>query len=270
MGSKVFEVGIFDASRSRMENRIWDAENIENSLGWLKRMNAKGSEIYIRPWSEHQLSLVDDLSASAIQRMQVTGFEPAVVTETSPGNFQAWLNHGRVLPNNLSTAVARRLAADFGGDAKAADWRHYGRLAGFTNRKPQHQREDGKFPFVNLVEAHGQVYDRAEDFVWRVGKELDHTIAQAELRSKLWSLRHKDVQLSSKLKTIEEFRKDLRYQGDLHRADQAFAVYAVNRGVSYEEIAAAIGSRDLTKKGRAPQQEGYIRRTIAKARGMER
>jgi hypothetical protein len=41
--------------------------------------------------------------------MKAAGFSPAVVIETSPGNFQAWLNHGRVLPKDLSSAVAKRI-----------------------------------------------------------------------------------------------------------------------------------------------------------------
>jgi len=58
-----------------------------------------------------------------------------VVIETSPSNFQAWLCHGQILPKQVSTIAARLLASRFGGDPASADWRHYGRLAGFTNRK---------------------------------------------------------------------------------------------------------------------------------------
>jgi hypothetical protein len=41
----------------------------------------------------------------------ISGFETAVVVETSPDNFQAWLNHGRTLSDRfLSTLAARQLA----------------------------------------------------------------------------------------------------------------------------------------------------------------
>jgi hypothetical protein len=39
--------------------------------------------------------MIDDLTAESIERMKIEGFEPAVIVETSPNNFQAWLNHGR-------------------------------------------------------------------------------------------------------------------------------------------------------------------------------
>jgi hypothetical protein len=61
------------------------------------------------------LSLIDDLTADAVERMKAEGFEPAVVVEISPNNFQALLNHGKVLEATMSTHVAKRLAERFGG-----------------------------------------------------------------------------------------------------------------------------------------------------------
>jgi hypothetical protein len=53
-----------------------------------------------------------------VARMKAEGFASAVVVETSAGNFQAWLQHGEVLPKELSTAVARALAEKFGGGVR--------------------------------------------------------------------------------------------------------------------------------------------------------
>jgi RepB DNA-primase from phage plasmid len=117
MGTDVFEVGLFkprvpgdESNEPEMLPRVWDRETLLRSVGWLCFQNTRGRNIYIRPKGEHHLSLVDDLTASAIQRMKADGFGPAVVVETSPGNFQAWLNHGQVLPKQLSTLAARTLA----------------------------------------------------------------------------------------------------------------------------------------------------------------
>ena len=63
----------------------------------------------------------------------------------------------------MSTAAARALAEKFGGDRGAADWRHFGRLAGFTNRKAKYlDASTGLYPFVRLIEAGGGVYPEAE------------------------------------------------------------------------------------------------------------
>ena len=103
MGVEVFEVGLYKPAveggpnEPEMLPRTWDKATLLKSVGWLKHQNSQGRNIYIRPKGEHHLSLVDDLTGTAIQRMKSEGFQPAVVVETSPGNFQAWLNHGRVL-----------------------------------------------------------------------------------------------------------------------------------------------------------------------------
>src|SRR3974390_534465 len=117
MGVHIFEVGLFKPGATpEMVSRVWDRETLLRSVPWLRHENAHGRNIYVRPQGEHALSLVDDLTTTDISGMKSTGFEPALVVETSPGNFQVWLNHGQVLTRRLSTAVARTLAKDFGGD----------------------------------------------------------------------------------------------------------------------------------------------------------
>jgi NAD(P)-dependent dehydrogenase (short-subunit alcohol dehydrogenase family) len=66
----------------------------------------RGAHIYRADADLHALSLIDDLSAEAIARMKAEGFDPAVVVETSPHNFQAWLNHGQVLDVEASMDMA--------------------------------------------------------------------------------------------------------------------------------------------------------------------
>ena len=107
--------------------RDQSVEQICKCIRWLRRENARGARIFVRPEWAHTLSLIDDLSADTTQEMAKSGFEPAITVETSPDNFQVWLNHGRVLSDRfLSTLVARQLAARFGGDRGSCDWRHFG------------------------------------------------------------------------------------------------------------------------------------------------
>jgi len=112
--------------------------------------------------------VTDDLSADAIAGMKEIGFWPALIVETSTQNFQVWLNHGRVLDQERSTQVAKELARRFVGDPSSADWRHFGRLAGFTNQKPGRRLGDELPPFVRLREWSGRIYDQAEDFLTQV------------------------------------------------------------------------------------------------------
>jgi RepB DNA-primase from phage plasmid len=268
MDSELFEVGLYDpdpgTSEPIMIPRVWDSETIIKSVPWLRYQNREGRNIYIRPKGEHNLSMVDDLTKDAVSAMMREGFAPALIVETSPGNYQAWLKHHERLDKEVSTAVARELAEKFGGDRGAADWRHFGRLSGFTNRKPRHlDTSTGLYPFVRLIEASGGVYPEAERFLAAVKGGLDRLrIERESLRKRAatgGAARHAD------LKNIDMFRADARYGGDGTRIDLAYAVYAFSRGITATEVEAAIRSRDLAHKGTERRQNDYVERTIKKA-----
>ncbi len=264
MGTKAFEIGLFDprAAQGVMLPRVWELETLLRSVSWLRLKNAEGRNIYIRPSGEHSLSLIDDATIQVIERLKSEGFAPAIVLETSPGNFQAWLHHGQILPKHLSTLAARLLASRFGGDLASADWRHYGRLAGFTNRKDKHRKTDGTFPYVRLHEATGAVYSKAIAFLAEV-KTL-YEAEQSKLPPPAFLRRRSPCR--SNLKSIQDFRTKPIYGGDQTRVDLAYAVYALAHGVPENEARNALASRDLTHKGDRKRQQEYIDRTIKKAR----
>jgi hypothetical protein len=266
MGSTVFEVGLFkpgadkDGAGPSMILRTWDAESLLRSIPWLKLQNLEGRNIYIRPKGEHDLSLVDDLTAEAVHRMINSGFKPAVIVETSPGNYQAWLKHSKALPRETSTAAARALADTFGGDKGAADWRHFGRLAGFTNRKLKYQSPEGLFPFVRLKNSSGSIYTCAEGFLADVESKFDEARRRREEQARQFQQRS-----LQRVRTIDQFRLKPIYAGEGTRVDLAYAIYAFSRGAAEPEVARAIRSRDLSHKGGDKRQTDYVERTIKKA-----
>ena len=268
MSVRLFEVGLYKsdtgAEEAPMIPRVWDAETILKSVPWLRHENLNGRNIYIRPKGEHDLSLVDDLTKDALSVMKDSGFKPALIVETSPGNYQAWLRHPQQLSKEVSTAAARALAEKFGGDRGAADWRHFGRLAGFTNRKAKYaDAGTGLYPFVRLIEAGVGVYPEAERFIAGVKDEFERQRAERErLREQIAKLA---PVLPQDLKTIDGFRADARYGGDGNRIDLAYAVYALSHGARSKEVASVIRSRDLAHKGDERRQNDYVERTIKKA-----
>jgi len=193
--------------------------------------------------------------------MKRAGFEPAVVVETSPANFQAWLKHGRILDQAINTTAAKELARRFGGDPSSADWRHFGRLAGFTNQKLYRRLPNGLQPFVKLRECTGRIYSAANEFL----DEVTVIVAKAEAeRAARRSVERHPTNVT--VKSLRVFHDDPRYGGDLHRADLAWAIYAASRGSSEQAIREAIlDGRDLSKKGLAARQLDYAERTTLKA-----
>lgn len=266
MGAQVFEIGLFKPSAQEegqavMIPRTWDRDTLLRSIPWLRLQNADGRNIYLRPKGEHDLSLVDDLTAESVKRMKLTGFAPAVVVETSPGNFQAWLKHPRPLSREVSTLAARSLAEEFGGDRGAADWRHFGRLAGLTNRKPKYMNDAGLFPYVRLIEASGARYEEGERFVATISAEREADLV-VQRKQRFESLGTGE---QPPRKNIADFRLNPRYGGDATREDLAFAIYALTHGVDTADVAATIRSRDLSHKGDDKRQAQYVERTITKA-----
>ena len=261
MGCGRFDIGVLLPNARMLLREGWSADRIEIALNWLRRENARRAHIFVRPHGIPGLSLIDDLNADAIARMKATGFQPALIVETSPANFQVWLNHGRVLDRLLGTHVARELARRFGGDRSSADWRHFGRLGGFTNQKQARRLENGLPPFVRLRECSGRAYDQAPDFLKQVAMHAAVTRAEREARRRSWSCVH-----DGSIRRLPDFHQDPRYGGDLHRADMAWALHAASRGLSEAEIQREIFHvRDLSKKGGPGRQLEYAERTAIKA-----
>jgi hypothetical protein len=114
---------------------------------------------------------------------------------------------------------------------------------------------------ARLVEAEGKVYPRADDFLASVRRSVEERL-QAREGFRLQTI---TLPIGLQRKTIDAFRSDPRFAGDGNRIDLAYAVYALSHGATEQEIAAAIRTRDLSKKGAEHRQQDYIERTIRKA-----
>ena len=275
LGVERFEVGIREAKTGQMMNREWSRAEVEQSAAWLKRMNAKGNDIYIRPAGEHGLVLVDDLTADKLASMNKDGFQSAARIETSPGNFQAWVKlSDKPLSPEERRIAAQGLAKHYGGDPNSADSRHYGRLAGFTNQKPQHARE-GRQPYVLAHECPGKAATAAPEYLERIRQGVDRVEAQKERQSRLEALEgYKSPGYGWTTDPGHEYRKQAqrlmqRYgkTADFSRLDWMIATDMAKSGrFSADGIAGAIAKHSPQVESRkAGHVEDYARRTAEKA-----
>lgn len=233
------------------------AAGILKRIKWLKAKNAHGYNINIRPAASH-LTLLDDLVESQIAGMEASGYEPCVIVETSPSNYQAWLDHGRELTPEEATQFSRILAKQIGADVAAAGRRHAGRLAGFTNRKPIRRLPSGLYPFVRLHEAQQRVFTAAGS--------LSLPPQPPERTTPRPGPSHPQyMKAPREHKTIQEFHDDPRYDGDLSRADFAYAIYAHSHGFDENKIIESILQRDMRKKGNHAAQLKYAKYTSTRA-----
>ncbi len=261
MACDYLDIGILRPDGRMILREAWTVRQIQEAIQRLRRENARGAHIFIRPHGTHALSLVDDLGIDAIARITCAGFQPALVIETSPQNFQVWLNHGRTLDRSMSTWAAKELAKRFGGDLSSADWRHFGRLAGFTNQKPERLLPNGLAPFVCLRQCEGRTYAAAHEFLEHV-----QSIAKKAVALQTTQTTSRSTSNQNPVRPLSEFHLDPRYDRDLHRADMAWALHAASRGLSEQRIRDEIlRARDLSKKGRLQRQVSYAERTATKA-----
>jgi len=174
-----YEVRLIDTrQRQCLATRYWTARQLlaRDTVGFLRARNQAGCDVYFRPHAAFQnagyLLLDFDDGPCPLGSMRAVGQTPCLIVETSPGHQQAWVRVacGSVLPAR-ATALARWLALRYGADPASAEWRHVGRLAGFTNRKPARVQRNGLAPWVRVVwRASGTLADISEAIPERVGQ----------------------------------------------------------------------------------------------------
>src|SRR5260370_8077166 len=137
--------------------------------------------------------------------------------------------------------VAKERARRLGGDASTADWRHFGRLAGFTNQKAERLLQTGQAP--RLRQWEGRVYDATEEFFGKLKSLAEKAVAERASR-----VTARPTANGNPVQSFSEFHRSAHYDGDLHRADVAWALHAPSRGFSEQPI------RDAQLQHLAPSQ----------------
>lgn len=150
--------------------RLWTAEQLGSAatVRFLRVRNREGCDVYVQPYAGDQnagyiLVDLDHARPTTIATMRAHGHDPCVVLQTSPAHLQAWI---RLSTSPMEPAVAstagKLLAAAYGGDPASTDWRHLGRLAGFTNQKPARRTSGGYAPWVKVITTQAGVAPQAE------------------------------------------------------------------------------------------------------------
>ncbi|KAF0332997.1 DNA primase [Gigaspora margarita] len=272
MSCDFYEIGIRDRD-GRMLTRTWSKAKALKSVPWLKRENAKGADIYVRPAGEENqgLVLVDDLTKGQIDRMKSEGYAPVAVVETSPLNHQAWVRlSDRPLSPEVATIAGKHLAKQYGADLNSADWRHFGRLAGFTNRKPEHTTKHGRSPWVLCHEAPGRVAKNGLELAQKAQKHVFERKAQAECKNRLEAAK-KAPQRFRGHDPIREYQNQLtrrleaRYGAnmDMSRADFMICKDMAKQGYSSEQLEQALtaASPELPTRKLGHEMD-YCQRTV--------
>lgn len=156
------------------------AKDIELRTPEMLRLQRRGENLYYTPLSERKHHvLIDDLTQEKLDRLLGDGYKPAVIMESSPGNFQAIITVPK-LGTTHDKDVGNRLAEQLNqayGDAKLSGCIHPHRAPGYENRKPKHQRDDGSYPEVRLIKAEYQECEKTLELSHQIDAEYQKQAA---------------------------------------------------------------------------------------------
>jgi hypothetical protein len=253
--------------------RLWTADQLLTpaTIGFLRARNCEGFDVYMHPdaWDQNAGFILVDLDRtdrSVLDRMRRNGHHPCLVLQTSPGHLQAWIQVAiAALEPCIATAVARQLARTYGGDPGSADWRHMGRLAGFTNQKPIRRNRGGDAPWVKIVHSQAGLAPNADALV----KSALHGLSAATVQPGRWrSLPSIDARGAAALyhACLKRWRITERFgPPDWSVVDLWVARHLLSQGVpaSQVQLILQIGSPQFPRRHGNP--DDYLRRTVARA-----
>lgn len=275
MRCKTYDIGLrLDGRKGMMNYNNLGESEIKKRIEWLKAKNREGEHVYIRPHTSNGLILVDDLTQQTINIMQTQGVAPACTIETSPNNFQTWIRISETeIDCALATQIAKNLASRFGADPASADYHHYGRLAGFTNRKPCYVNSNGQYPYTKVNGTRtGRICSEAKSIITEAKESLRNRAQELVIASKTTNLTSTIAQTRKGDPEAEYERQaaiiESRYSPkvDCSRLDWMITRSMLLMGFNQEQISQAMLAHSPNLKNRkGDYAEGYINLTLANA-----
>lgn len=266
--------------------RLWTATQLgrESTVRFLRIRNREGCDVYVQPYADNWnagyiLLDLDHTDAATLARMRSNGHQPCVVLQTSPGHLQAWVRVSAVgLEPATATAIARQLAHIYGGDLASADWRHLGRLAGFTNQKLLRRQSNGYAPWVRILHAQVGLATEGALLVQAAERQIRRAPSTVTATGSLPSALARDLVVPVSCTPAEasdiyqawlqQLRIPHRFpHPDWSIADKWIAKELLRRGTPVAAVADLLrcGSPGFPRHHADPQN--YLRRTLARALG---
>ncbi len=264
--------------------RLWTAAQLSHpaTVRFLRARNREGCDIYIQPYAEERnpgyiLVDLDHTGLAVVEAMRSHGHGPSVVLQTSPGNLQVWV---QVSATPIEAAVASRigkqLADLYGGDLASTDWHHLGRLAGFTNQKPQRRNGRGYSPWVMVLQAHAGLAAQgaallleAEHYLrspWNLAQSPPRSLLTATPTNTVGTTPTAAATATIYARWLHRLRIPQRFpQPDWSIADKWIAKELLLRGMPPPQVATILreGSPGFPRQHSHP--DDYLRRTLARA-----
>jgi RepB DNA-primase from phage plasmid len=244
------------AIQSEKGKRDLPVTSAEKIAGYLRYCNLRGENILFRPdvsQEDHFLMIDHDAGFDVVQRWHLCEsgiWKPGrCIIESSPDNFQVWIKFHKKITVETKRYWLRRMQADPG----AGPVMRHGRMPGFCNRKPEHQRPDGSYPMAKLIHMDLQNSARNPE---NVQKKTHRPPSGGEYIEP---------------RPAHVFSRDIsrrRYEGPTEsETDIRYVLALIRRGCPDNEIEARILAerQDWHHHNTEKKKKDYLKHTIAKA-----
>ena len=266
--------------------------SVDEVSGYLKTLtvkNMQGYDVFVTPEDPRQHYLmVDDLSYSAVRKMQEDEFAPSAIWQTSSGSYQAvfvceknrtysYTDPRRAAEEQALRELQRELTRTYCGDEKNLGLDKDFRLCGFANKKP-----DRNNFFTRIYEAPGGECPRLRELIEKKTASLTPAAVSEEVQRREAVIRgetvlvvdrtriHKtsDAAFEAYLKALKKHRglvKKMGWSSDPSALDFRVAVDMLAGGWHPDSVADAIRecSPDFPRNHGNP--DAYLSKTIASA-----
>lgn len=183
MGSERFDVRVRNVARGTEVTQNWSQQELRRSVPWLKRMNALGHDVGIRPSDPHGLILISNLDRATLVKVQALGLSPAVTLETSPKEYDAWIKLSETpVADSIRAAILAGAQRHLQICEAASDINRYGCLAGMTNHTAA-LRDRGPSKFVIARTADGAVAQNGKKLIDAIEATYDRVVATPAQKS---------------------------------------------------------------------------------------
>lgn len=224
--------------------RGFSPDELEAHMPEMLRFQKRGENVYYTPLSDdrHHI-LIDDMTRDSLKRLQEDGYRPAVVLESSPGNFQCLLTIPRLgteFDRDVGNRITERLNREY-GDKKLCGCIHPHRAPGFENRKSKHKREDGGYPQVKLLFAERRECGKALALARRIDREYVEAAEKRKAERRTFPMpdfRPGDP-AAAYYAHLENIRRNLTIE-DYSRVDAMIALRMRSNGHSREGVVETI------------------------------
>lgn len=174
------------------------------------------------------------------------------------------------IPKKVASEVARGLARDFGGNPSSSSWRQFGRLAGFTNLKPEHL-EEKRSPYVLARACGGETASRGWQKLKKARESIDDRKRAEEYEKRLHALKNPPKKRYER-DAVREYKQQAsrlleRYgsSADLSKLDWMVVKGMAMRGYSVDDLREALkkaSPRLFERQKEQRQEQNYINRTV--------